>query len=211
MASLIACFKAGIIAIPVFPPDPRRLQKDLHHFISIQKSSGATIALTHGSYNFAKKVSDIQGIFSTKGVTWPNLVWIVVDDVLARGKAKASGSGAAPAPALPRAPSSEDVAFLQYTSGSTSEPKGVMITHGNLAHNLTLIIRELKANQSTVNVSWLPQYHDMGLIGKCNRFTCCLLHNRLKSTEENAMILTYITPKSYLCPTELLFQLNYVL
>jgi acyl-CoA synthetase (AMP-forming)/AMP-acid ligase II len=58
-----------------------------------------------------------------------------------------------------------DLAFLQYTSGSTSEPKGVMITHGNLAHNLTIITNELKAVEDTVVVSWLPQYHDMGLIG----------------------------------------------
>ena len=58
-----------------------------------------------------------------------------------------------------------DIAFLQYTSGSTSEPKGVMINHSNLAHNLSLIITELNADENTVNVSWLPQYHDMGLIG----------------------------------------------
>jgi long-subunit acyl-CoA synthetase (AMP-forming) len=52
-----------------------------------------------------------------------------------------------------------DVAFLQYTSGSTSEPKGVMITHGNLAHNHTLIVKALQVDTSTINVSWLPQYH----------------------------------------------------
>jgi hypothetical protein len=57
----------------VFPPDPRRLQKDLTHFISIQNSSGATVALTHNLYNFAKKVSDIQGLFSSKGKT-PNKI-----------------------------------------------------------------------------------------------------------------------------------------
>ena len=163
-ASLLACFKAGIIAIPVFPPDPRRLQKDLTHFISIQNSSGATVALTHNLYNFAKKVSDIQGLFSSKGKTWPDLKWIVVDDVLSRGKAKANEASSS-SPTLPLAPKAQDIAFLQYTSGSTSDPKGVMITHGNLAHNLTLIIKELKATQTTVNVSWLPQYHDMGLIG----------------------------------------------
>lgn len=58
-----------------------------------------------------------------------------------------------------------DLAFLQYTSGSTSEPKGVMISHLNLADNLTKITNELKAGEDTVVVSWLPQYHDMGLIG----------------------------------------------
>jgi acyl-CoA synthetase (AMP-forming)/AMP-acid ligase II len=164
MASLIACFKAGIIAIPVFPPDPRRLQKDLHHFISIQNSSGAAVALTHGMYNFAKKVSDIQGIFKSKALKWPEIRWLVIDDVLARGKEKGATNDAGPP--LPPAPKSGDIAFLQYTSGSTSEPKGVMISHGNLGHNLTLIVKELKANKATVNVSWLPQYHDMGLIGK---------------------------------------------
>lgn len=56
---------------------------------------------------------------------------------------------------------SADLAFLQYTSGSTSEPKGVMITHGNLAHNLSIITNELKAVEDTIVVSWLPQYHDM--------------------------------------------------
>lgn len=60
---------------------------------------------------------------------------------------------------------SEDLAFLQYTSGSTSQPKGVMITHGNLGHNLTIITKELVALEDAVCVSWLPQYHDMGLIG----------------------------------------------
>ena len=59
----------------------------------------------------------------------------------------------------------DEVAFLQYTSGSTSEPKGVMISHFNLAHNEMLIQKALQTDNNTVNVSWLPQYHDMGLIG----------------------------------------------
>ena len=58
-----------------------------------------------------------------------------------------------------------DLAFLQFTSGSTSAPKGVMISHHNLADNLTKITTELEAVDDTIVVSWLPQYHDMGLIG----------------------------------------------
>jgi acyl-CoA synthetase (AMP-forming)/AMP-acid ligase II len=159
-ASLLACFKAGLIAVPVFPPDPRKLKKDLHHFISIQTSSSARVALTNQQFNFVKKVEDIKNIFST--VKWPELRWIAIDDQLKKGKALVSKNTAIPSYTVP---SVDTIAFLQYTSGSTSEPKGVMISHGNLAHNLTLIIRELKADVHTVNVSWLPQYHDMGLIG----------------------------------------------
>lgn len=52
----LACLRAGVIAVPCFPPDPQRLKKDLHMFTAIQGSSGATVALTSRSYNYAKKV-----------------------------------------------------------------------------------------------------------------------------------------------------------
>jgi acyl-CoA synthetase (AMP-forming)/AMP-acid ligase II len=159
--SLIACFKAGIIAVPVFPPDPRKLEKDIHHFVSIASSSGSKMALTHGYYNFNRKLIGLKNIFISQQKSWPDLKWIEVDDVIARAKAKVTLEG----PKLPSPPLLSDIAFLQYTSGSTSEPKGVMISHANLAHNEMIIIKELKANPSTVCVSWLPQYHDMGLIG----------------------------------------------
>ncbi|CAK9251168.1 unnamed protein product, partial [Sphagnum jensenii] len=162
-ASLLACFKANIVAVPVFPPDPRKLQKDLDHFVSIQKSSGATYVLTHSQYNYAKKVTDITSIFSTKNVSWPQLKWIVVDDMLAKGKKRKSMNLTTPNEKY--SINTGDIAFLQYTSGSTSEPKGVMISHANLAHNLVIITKELQVDVNTTNLSWLPQYHDMGLIG----------------------------------------------
>ncbi len=158
--SIAACFKAGIIAVPVFPPDPRKLKKDLHHFVSIQESSGSTICLTHAPYNFAKNMAGAKNLFSLSGHSWPSMTWIQVDKVIQAGK-KMIASNMKPPPA----PKESDVAFLQYTSGSTSEPKGVMISHANLAHNLTLIVEELRVYRHGVCVSWLPQYHDMGLIG----------------------------------------------
>ena len=161
MLSLIACFKAGVIAVPVFPPDPRKQKKDLHHFISIQSSSGAKVVLSHTLYNIAKKMSAIKNIFSGSSGSWPELHWISVDGVISKAKSAKSTPSLEALPAI----SVTDIAFLQYTSGSTSEPKGVMISHGNLAHNEMLIATELKTSTDTVCVSWLPQYHDMGLIG----------------------------------------------
>merc|ERR1719498_2018279 len=98
-------------------------------------------------------MADIKRSFTSDSTRWPELKWIVTDKV----------PSCPPLHYDPPAPNS--VAFLQYTSGSTSEPKGVMISHQNLAHNETIITRELMADTSTICVSWLPQYHDMGLIG----------------------------------------------
>ncbi|MEV3919837.1 fatty acyl-AMP ligase [Actinomadura coerulea] len=60
----------------------------------------------------------------------------------------------------------DTVAFLQYTSGSTSEPKGVMVTHGNLLANGEEIKRRIEGSPATVGVGWVPHYHDMGLVGQ---------------------------------------------
>jgi len=180
MVAFLACLKAGIIAVPVFPPNPAR-PGTLVMFSSIVEGCGAKYALTSVTYNHAKKLAGTYSIYrdcsfivqhlthttTTTGIkdtltkwkrsttAWPEqLSWIVTND------------GTKPSKQLNNyTPTASDIAFLQYTSGSTSEPKGVMITHGNLAHNLSIITNELQAVDDTVVVSWLPQYHDMGLIG----------------------------------------------
>ena len=65
----------------------------------------------------------------------------------------------------PASPQATDLALLQYTSGSTGDPKGVMLTHANLLANIDAIARRLETGPADVYVSWLPLYHDMGLIG----------------------------------------------
>src|SRR5205085_3675602 len=59
----------------------------------------------------------------------------------------------------------ETIALLQYTSGSTAAPKGVMVSHGNLLHNEEMIRLAFGQSEESVIVGWLPLYHDMGLIG----------------------------------------------
>eukprot|EP00531_Pseudo-nitzschia_arenysensis_P009436 CAMPEP_0116149928 /NCGR_PEP_ID=MMETSP0329-20121206/19247_1 /TAXON_ID=697910 /ORGANISM="Pseudo-nitzschia arenysensis, Strain B593" /LENGTH=772 /DNA_ID=CAMNT_0003646351 /DNA_START=74 /DNA_END=2395 /DNA_ORIENTATION=- len=166
--AFLACIKAGLVAVPVFPPNPAR-RDTLHMFAKITESSGAKHALTNTEYNHLKKLAGAKDALANRfhkrplGGTWPeSLEWITTDNKTGSGSSSKKSSGNS---GLPPPPKASDLAFLQYTSGSTSEPKGVMITHGNLAHNLTIITSELKADASTVVVSWLPQYHDMGLIG----------------------------------------------
>ena len=161
IVAFFACLRAGLTAVPCFPPDPRGKSKDLHMFTAVQANSGASVVLTSSKYQFAKKVSGLKAMLSRSSTKWPELRWVVTDTM----KLSNGGGGGAVGPSLPDAPDADGVAFLQYTSGSTSEPKGVVITHANLAHNLAAIVHQLRASPSTVVASWLPQYHDMGLIG----------------------------------------------
>ena len=64
IVAYLACLRAGVVAVPVFPPHPGKLRKDLQHFASIHQSSGAKVALTNKMYNFAKKVAGIKEMFS---------------------------------------------------------------------------------------------------------------------------------------------------
>lgn len=165
MVAFLACLKARIVAVPVFPPHPSR-RDSLGMFGTICAACQARYALTNAEYNHAKKLVGLKDAFKLskgKAAPWPDLKWIVADDDAKQSVQQTTVGGAKSE--VTTKPSPDDVAFLQFTSGSTSDPKGVMITYGNLAHNLTLITSELKASTDTVVVSWLPQYHDMGLIG----------------------------------------------
>ncbi|CAN0479629.1 unnamed protein product, partial [Laminaria digitata] len=163
VVAFVACLRAGLVAVPVYPPDPRRLRKDIQAFSRTAASCGAKVALTSSIYDYAKKASAIKAKLTGDDSRWPDgLHWLVTDKPLPESSSGSGGHSAAVADegvamggrgGLDRS----SLAFLQYTSGSTGDPKGVKITHGNLAHNLGAIVRELKAGEDTVVVSWLPQ------------------------------------------------------
>ena len=150
VAAFFGCLYAGSTAVPAFPPLKRR---GMERISSIVKDSNAKAAmLTSDLLESLRKNKrfDEKALFG-------NMRWVQTDQI---------SDSIAPewdAPAI----SHDDLAFLQYTSGSTGEPKGVMVSHGNILHNCRTI--RLAVNADVGNdwnaVSWLPLYHDMGLIG----------------------------------------------
>jgi len=84
--AFLGCLYAGIIAVPTFPPDPSRLNKDLQMFTTIVKSCGAKVALTSKMYNFASKIGSLKSVLTGSGMdAWPDLDWIVTDNITVGG------------------------------------------------------------------------------------------------------------------------------
>ncbi len=172
IVAFVACLRAGVVAVPCYPPRPG-MNKDLKMFLAIQNSCKAKYAFTNTQYDWGKRVVAIKESFNTffsssndpNAAKWPELHWFVTDGNHKKVDNTPSG--------MIDSSVASDIAFLQYTSGSTSAPKGVMLSHGNLAHNLHSIIAALKASDKTIVVSWLPIYHDMGLIGSLLGIVYC--------------------------------------
>ncbi|MDT7790313.1 MAG: hypothetical protein QOF58_8732 [Pseudonocardiales bacterium] len=149
--ALLGCLAAGVVPVPVYPPNPLRLGSDLAGFRSIVDSCEPVAVLTNSAYERARTVGAVTGFFDRSKPEWPRLRWHRTDRVR-------------PAEFEWHSASEDDPALLQYTSGSTAAPKGVVITHGNLACEVAANARDLGLGDDTVGVFWLPQYHDLGLI-----------------------------------------------
>ena len=143
IAAFMGCLYAGVIAVPCHPPMNRHGYYDLQLRLT---SSGAKVILTEKSL-----LSKLQNQLTT-----PDLNWFVTDDLLLDLASNWTHPDISP----------DTLAFLQYTSGSTGQPKGVMITHDCIMHNQQMLKLAFGHNETSVGVGWLPLFHDMGLIGK---------------------------------------------
>jgi amino acid adenylation domain-containing protein len=146
IAGFWGCLYAGAVAVPAYPP---RQNRNMARLESVAADSGAEFALTN-----ARTLALVRPLLS-QSPALARVVWATAEE------ASAEGAGEWREPSI----GPDALAFLQYTSGSTAAPKGVMVTHGNLLHNEGLIRRAFRQTEESVIVGWLPLYHDMGLIG----------------------------------------------
>ena len=143
MGALFGCFYAGIIAVPAYIPNDGR---GFERIETIVHDADCGVALTD-SENLDRVSESLSSLD-------PDIVCMATDTI-----ETAEGQYWKIPPI-----STNDIAYLQYTSGSTSAPRGVMVTHDNVLENLKYIASRGEFDRDSVSVSWLPHFHDMGLI-----------------------------------------------
>ena len=156
------CLYAGVVPVPAYPPNQNKLETDFPKLLRILQAGNINHILTTSKMKELLKThlsgilfEDIQFELTDFVERARNIKWITSD----RLRRKDSKQWAFPDI------KSDDIAFIQYTSGSTTDPKGVLLNHNNILHNLELISRGFGCRENELGFSWLPPYHDMGLIG----------------------------------------------
>jgi amino acid adenylation domain-containing protein len=149
ICGFFGCLFAGIIAVPAYPPQSDRKRAGGERLQAIARDAEISLVLTTEA-----ALPAVEGFLHQQSASGAvrAVATDAVDSRLASDWREHRGHA-------------DDIAFLQYTSGSTSSPKGVMVTHANLLHNERMIQQSCEHDESSTFVGWLPLYHDMGLIG----------------------------------------------
>jgi natural product biosynthesis luciferase-like monooxygenase protein len=149
ICAFFGCLYAGMVAVPAYPPNPARLDRTLPRLQAMMHEARPSIVLTTAS------ILPMARLLAMGDAAFQAVRWLATDDIAAGAE-----------DAWQKVPlTSETLAFLQYTSGSTATPKGVMLAHARLLHNSALIQQCFAHSPQSRGVAWLPPYHDMGLIG----------------------------------------------
>lgn len=152
--ALYGCFQAGIVAVSAPPPQPNRLHRTLPRLEAIAADAEISAVLTIDFIRQAAE-SDAADSFLKEGGPLTEVQWIATDTAPEGGEVEVAR------------PDLSSMAFLQYTSGSTRDPRGVVLSHDNLMNNsdaLTDALGHIPNGGLRKGLSWLPPYHDMGLI-----------------------------------------------
>jgi acyl-CoA synthetase (AMP-forming)/AMP-acid ligase II len=141
------CLYAGMIAVPLAPPRLSKLQSSLERMLAIRSNSGADLLLTTTEF-----LGKLGGLSQVDGFT--DLRLVATDEL----------DPATASTWTPPAVDGESIAYLQYSSGSTGTPKGVILPHRSVLANAAVIGRAANLSSADIGVSWLPTFHDMGLL-----------------------------------------------
>jgi acyl-CoA synthetase (AMP-forming)/AMP-acid ligase II len=149
VAAIFGCFYAGVIGVSAPPPQPRRLERTLGRLLKIAESADTSIVITTSPF-----IDAAHGVIPASHPLM-NAQWLTADT-----------SPLSTDTAVIANPDPGDVAFLQYTSGSTADPRGVKLTHANLLDNSRFIANAFAHDPVlSLGFNWIPPFHDMGLIG----------------------------------------------
>ncbi|KAI4336875.1 hypothetical protein L6164_015352 [Bauhinia variegata] len=159
---LFGCQRAGLLSVPVIPPHPHFVKENYHHLIRVLSQTKPKAAIAHSDYieHIAQYVSSTHKNEKLAHLL-QNTTWISIDEIkdgkvdLKRDQSlKITYNGCKP----------DEVYLVQYTSGATGIPKPVLVTAGSVAHNVRTARKAYDLHPNSVIVSWLPQYHDCGLV-----------------------------------------------
>ena len=149
VAAFMGCQYAGVVAVPALPPNLNRIQTTIDRLLGIIRDSQPAIILTTSDLLLSLKTAT-QSFPEFEGMIWQSTDNLQVGRAFLWEEPELKAS---------------DLSFLQYTSGSTSTPKGVMVSHGNTMYNMKMLVEACDSGEHYNFVSWLPLFHDLGLIG----------------------------------------------
>ncbi|KAJ0527425.1 putative AMP-dependent synthetase/ligase, AMP-dependent synthetase-like superfamily [Helianthus annuus] len=157
---LFGCQRAGLMGVPIIPPNPTFSNDDHHHLIRVLSQTRPKAAVADRNY-----VEMVQKYIKLSSPETPlcnilrNLTWIPMENLIemnvtSNTNLHSSYQGCKP----------DEVYLIQYTSGATGIPKPVLVTAGAAAHNVRLARKSYDLHPNSIITSWLPQYHDCGLM-----------------------------------------------
>jgi acyl-CoA synthetase (AMP-forming)/AMP-acid ligase II len=183
VVALVGCLMAGVLPAAVLPPGPAGGRGGEKAFAAAVRDCRARGILTSTAFDDLRRFAAESGAFP--GFRWPEVSWYRTDR---------AGEGDGSPARWYRPATGDEPAVLQYTSGSTSTPRGVVMTHGNLRAEMACNAVDFRLGRDTIGVSWLPQYHDFGLV------------NAILSTLSGNMRLYALSPLDFVRRPALWFE-----